>query len=122
MITAFINTRGFLEIRADADSRDDLKAIYADERNGGYPKAEGEICEALHDQWELVPPEALAALTSAPIFVASEYVLHYCGTDAATPTIDDGATAYWFPNYQIIDPWQHLAEHGAVEFDRAVEG
>lgn len=81
-----------------------------------YYKREALIAQALHEQYEFILPEDIGALTSAPILCNSE----------ATNLSDDGrrefredARIYWYPNYQVADPWEDLLTTGTVTFTKA---
>ena len=78
MINARIDkARHVLILTADNEGRAALKDAY---ERGGYPYAEGEVAEALHEAYEFVPPENIpGAMTDAPILVDCDYLLYACG-------------------------------------------
>jgi hypothetical protein len=62
--------------------------------------------------WEIVPPEDIAALTSAPILSDS------------TQRNDQGkltkiGDCYWFPQYEVESEIETMLEKGFVDFDLA---
>jgi len=87
---------GSLKITANNHNRSELKDAY---EQGGYPAAENYVQETLgFGCWEFIEPADIGALTSSPIL----------GFDG---------DVWWFPNYQITDPWQELKNRGRVIFD-----
>lgn len=112
MITATKLPNGDLRITAANVARAELAYNL---RRGAYTTAEEDVVDALRGQgFDFVLPERVGALTCSPIF----------GEDASYN--DDGAyevrgDLYWFPDYQITDPWRELAYKGRVVFSRAKE-
>jgi hypothetical protein len=104
---------GDLEISADATERVDLADVI---RAGGYWHAEMHMADCLHESYDFVRPESIAAMTESPILCAADDI-DYPGDGQPTPRAD--AVVWWFPNYQIIDPWDALSETGRVVFTRA---
>ena len=64
--------------------------------------------------WEMVPPEDIGALTSAPI-LSEEVVRDDYGTLVSVGKV------YWFPNYQIECELETMLETGEVFFPAAQE-
>ena len=66
------------------------------------------LCALLEDHlyngWEMVPPEDLGALTSAPIL--SDEI----GRDAEGRVTEAGRV-YWYPDYQVRDEIEELRAH-----------
>lgn len=106
---------GDLLILADADDRELLAELYADERQG-YPGADQAVREALRERCglESVAPEWIGALTDAPIL--SDLVEF---PDRGEPYVPEGAKVWWFPDYMIRDPWEELCRFGRVTFKLA---
>lgn len=107
-----IKTGGALLITADNESRADLAEAF---RRGGYPRAESEALEGLHERYSWVQPETIGALTEAPILVANDDLIY---PDDAHPHPSADAAVYWFPDYCIRDPWRELADKGRVVFTK----
>src|SRR5690242_15093804 len=104
-----ITKNGNLAFVLDAD--DDREEIR--DRMRGYAWVDMlDACGLLGNGWGSVPPEAIGALTDAPI-VTDDYEL-----------TDDGRTVvhgrvWWFPNYCVEDPAETLADTGRVVFAAA---
>jgi len=100
-------TERALTFMADNEGRADLAAAY---RAGGYPRAESEVLSATGGNGlEMVAPEDIGALTSAPIFSddfgrADSGEVAHCGR------------VFWFPDYMVRDPWEELKNKGRVVF------
>ncbi len=62
--------------------------------------------------WELLRPEDIGALTSAPI-------LGYDVTRDDMGDVQEVAEVYWFPNYAIEDEVEKILVEGAAFFDKA---
>jgi hypothetical protein len=93
---------GDLVFTADNEARGELAYAY---RQGGYFRAEmdvldavcgGDICRAY--------PEDVGALTNSPLFEGGSF---------------EKPSYWWFPNYQITDPWNELKNKGRVVFSKA---
>lgn len=113
---AEITPNGNLRILADAADREALAEIYADPEKG-YPEAESLAREALRELgFEFVLPEWIGALTNAPI--VSDCVEF---TDHSEPYCPEDARVWWFPAYEITDPWETLRDTGEVIFTAAAE-
>ncbi len=106
---------GNLKIVAGNSDRSEL--AYACRQS--YAKAKQEIADALLDRFTFIAPEAIGALTEAPILTNdpdySEETMGVCNGPA--PHTD--ASVWWFPNYMITDPWAELAHTGKVIFTKA---
>ncbi|PAL23580.1 hypothetical protein [Sphingopyxis sp. GW247-27LB] len=107
-IAARITDAGLLFTASNA-GRADLASAAAD---GGYYRAESEVCENIGGNGlEPVPPEMLG-LTDMPAFS--------CGLtwDAEENRAWDGegCPIWGFPDYQIRDPWAELRRRGRVIF------
>jgi hypothetical protein len=91
--------------------RADIAAAF---RAGGYPHAEGEVCENVGgNTLEFIPPEYLG-LTDMPAFSEG---LAWEGDDGDARAWDgDGRPIWGFPDYMIRDPWRELAQRGRVLF------
>src|SRR4051812_18821518 len=102
-----ILANGNLEVALTAeDDRDEVR-----ERMSGYNWTdifEQEFCNG----WGPVPPEAIGALTDAPILTDDLSV-----EDDGTPVVL--GRVWWFPNYQVEDPAETLANEGRVVFTLA---
>ena len=97
MIRARVQTDGRLKITADNLSRVDLRNCY---ESGGYFDAEAVVkSDIWRWNFHFVKPEDVGALTDSPIIRAGNN------------------DVWWFPNYQITDPWQELKDRGRVFFD-----
>jgi hypothetical protein len=66
----------------------------------------------LSNGWEMIRPEEIGALTSAPI-LANDLERNEDGELVRCGRV------YWFPNYQIESPVQTLFEAGTVRFSGA---
>ena len=98
MIRAQIQKDGCLKITADNISRTDLRHTY--EIGHGYYGAENMVkSDIWHWNFHFVKPETVGALTDSPIIQAGN------------------KDVWWFPNYQIMDPWEELKNKGRVIFD-----
>ena len=108
MIRAKVQADGRLKITADNVSRTDLRNCYA---SGGYFKAEEMVQEDIW-RWnfQFTLPENIGALTDAPI-ICDDLSIDDAGTVISVGDV------WWFPNYQITDPWQDLKDRGRVFFD-----
>jgi hypothetical protein len=92
---------GDLVFIADNEARSELAYAY---REGGYPRAERDILEAVcGGDICRVYPEDIGALTDSPLFE---------GGPPKNPSF------WWFPNYQITDPWSELKNKGRVVFSK----
>lgn len=106
---------GSLKITADNETRSYL----ADQYRKGYCEAEGFVSEMLQDALTFIRPEAIGALTDAPILTddadySDEQMEHGIG-----PAPYPEAHVWWFEGYQIVGPWQQLANRGRVVFQAA---
>ena len=115
-----INTRtlpnGNLLLTADNETRSDLAHAY---RSGGYPRAESDVQDGLHEVFAFIAPEDIGALTEAPILTPYDECEFPDDGHGFTPL--PGAPVYWFPDHAVRDPWQELARKGRVEFQCASE-
>lgn len=102
-----LTARGDLRIIADEDEREDLRAAT------GYYDREQIVSEGLHEHYDFIAPETIAALTDAPILCHADDT---SVEDDGQRTIVAHARIYWFPNYAITDPWEELADRGEVIF------
>jgi hypothetical protein len=64
--------------------------------------------------WDMIKPEEIAALTSAPILSDSAI---YDDRGILTG-IDE---VWWYPNYAIFNEVEELLEHGYIDFDLGEE-
>ena len=94
-----------LVFTADAESREELAAADYDKQLSLV------LDDVTGNGLEIVAPEEIGALTSSEIFC------HDLQRDD-DGTVTDAGGVYWFPNYQITNPWQVLADTGRVEFSR----
>lgn len=62
-----------------------------------------------------VSPEAIGALTDSPI-ICAEIFQPVPDDEGESYNVDPEAVFYWFPNYQVCDPWEQLKNCGRVEF------
>lgn len=71
------------------------------------------LCALLEDHlqsgWEMVPPEDIGALTSAPI-LSDEIVRDDQGQ------VTEAGRVYWYPDYQVRDEIEELREHLVLIF------
>lgn len=105
---------GNLRILADAADREALAEIYADSEKG-YLDAEQLAREALRELgFEFVLPEWIGALTSAPIFADCVEFVEF--PDSGEFYVPEDARVWWFPAYEITDPWETLRDTGEVIF------
>jgi hypothetical protein len=102
---------GDLLLTASNSDRAELARII---RDADYGSEESFIAECYHERLYFIRPEAVGALTDAPILC----------DDMSWP--DDGdivprdtANVWWFPDYMIRDPWAELARFGRVRFTKA---
>ena len=102
MIRAKVQVDGRLKITADNEGRRELKE--------SWHWAESAVAEELGDQFQFVLPEWVGALTSSPIITNKLTI----GDNGTAEYVGD---TWWFPNYQITDPWQELKDRGRVFFD-----
>ena len=103
---------GALRITADNAGRADLADAT---RAGGYHRAESEVAESIvGNGLEFVAPEHIGALTDAPIIAEG-----FGFTDEGEPELSEGAKVWWFPDYQVRDPWALLRDTGRVDFTLA---
>lgn len=63
-----------------------------------------------NSDWDIIPPEAVGALTQAPIIARANW--------RDNGTVFTEGPAYWFPSYQVTDPVAELIEHGLVVFPK----
>lgn len=110
MIRATRNTADNLVITADNESRHDLAEAYF---AGGYARAEDYAVHDVCDNSDLmfIPPNAIGALTEAPII--GEAVVNDSGEYEVFGSI------WWYPDYQVVDPWEQLKNKGRVVFTKA---
>lgn len=103
MIRAEVQADGRLKITADNEGRKELAwcYVYPDK---GYQAAENEVAERLAENGFLFcDPSNFGALTDSPIIADGQP--------------DYAENIWWYPNYQITDPWQELKDRGRVFFD-----
>lgn len=87
----------------------------------GWNAAEDYVTEALHERFEFIGPEKVAALTAAPILARSDDVDMSDEADAAgalgrlLPTAE---AVWWYPDYAVLSPWEELLRDGKVIFTR----
>lgn len=111
-ITYETTPQGDLKFSADQESREELLDILADP-DRGYPRAQDYLVEqVVGNGLEYLRPEAVGALTSAPIF----------GEDVSwsdSGEVEAAGALFWFPNYAVSDELEVLARTGDVVFPRA---
>ena len=106
MIRAQIQKNGYLKITADNEGRRNLK-------EAALWLCDEAIAEELRDQFHFLRPEWIGALTDAPI-LTNELIGEDFSMDDPPEHVGD---TWWFPNYQITDPWEELKNTGRVIFD-----
>ncbi len=105
--------RGNLRIALTADGKDEVETFRIEKyQHGTWAALVCLLDDHLSCGWELIAPEELAALTSAPIL----------GTGIDRD--DQGKICrvehlYWFPDYAIRDEIEELLTAGEITFDRA---
>lgn len=109
-IRAAIQPNGALLITANNEARAELAQAF---RDGGYPKAESAVIDGLHERYSWVRPELIGALTDAPILTEYQSVNY---ADDGVMSVDPDAKVWWFPGYEMRDPWRELADKGRVVF------
>lgn len=112
MINVQVLPTGNLLLTADNDGRADLASAYHD---GGYARADMEVFSEIEPSWRAVSPESIGALTDSPI-ICAEIFQPVPDNDGDSYNVDPEAVFYWFPNYQVCDPWEQLKNRGRVEF------
>lgn len=113
---ATIMDDGNLKITADTEDREGISWHYA-EGGDGFNGADSDIVGELRDAgFERVEPEWIAALTDAPIF-SDEVEWPEDGDDM--PMVR--GRVWWYPSYQVLDPWEELGKDGEVIFKLAPE-
>lgn len=115
MINVRILSNGNLLFTADNFGRAALSDAY---HMGGYPRAESDVFSEIEPAWRAVAPEAIGALTDAPI-VCAEAFQPMPDDSGESYDVDPEAVFYWFPDYAIRDPWEELKNSGRVIFQRA---
>lgn len=66
----------------------------------------------LGNGWDEISPEKIQALTEAPI------IGHNIGwDDNGEVELYEDSKIYWYPNYQMWDPWEELLKEGEVFFN-----
>ena len=99
-----------LVFTADAETRQEIQDLYNEGRDFAY--IETEVFEyALCNGLSWIYPEDIGALTSSPILSEGSY-----NDDGS---YEDDAPVYWYPNYQVSDYCQVLADTGKVTFTEA---
>ena len=66
----------------------------------------------LGNGWDEIMPEKISALTDSPIIGKG-----VCWDEEGD--IEDVESVYWYPNYQIKNPWTELLINGEVFFTKA---
>ena len=110
MIRAQIQKDGYLKITADNEGRKELAHAFDASYKGGLYAPEVIVIDALHDQFHFILPEWVGALTDAPI-LADDLTIEDDGT------VSFVGDTWWFPDYQVTDPWEVLKNTGRVIFD-----
>lgn len=111
MLTLSINPNGTLELKANAELRDELRDC------GDYIERLLKIVDALeayscNGSFAFIPAENVGALTDSPIIAESvEY------DDDGTPQAV--GRLWWFPDYAVIDETQALMDYGITTFSGA---
>ena len=103
MIRAQIQKDGYLKITADNEGRRNLK-------EAALWLCDEAIAEELRDQFHFILPEWVGALTDSPI-LADDLTIEDNGD------ISFVGDTWWFPDYQVTDPWEVLKNTGRVIFD-----
>lgn len=89
---------------------------------GDYDDRSCHAVDELRDEYMFILPEWIGALTDAPILVTWDDI--YIPPDNSQPRLRVNASGgiWWYPDYQILCPWEQLLEHGEVIFTKAPEG
>ncbi len=107
---------GNLLITADNEFRRYIREGYEE---CGYIGAECNVMDYLRSSaggWiEMLKPEVLGALTSAPILTIDP-AMNDDGDFVPFPT---DAPVWWYPDYAVSDPWEELKNKGRVVFQVA---
>lgn len=82
----------------------------------GYYDRQEYVMDGLGQGWEMVRPEELGALTDSPIIARSEDLIRDTDTNELIGIADSATGIWWFPDYQVQDPWEALARDGEVVF------
>src|SRR5690606_28563066 len=99
---------GGLRFVASNEDRSDLARAYDE---GGYGKAEALVIDqVIGNGLSFVAPEHIGALTNAPIFAEG-----FSFDDNGKPHLVSDAKVWWFPNYQVEDPWARLRDTGRTD-------
>jgi hypothetical protein len=109
-LVEFRKINGNLVITLTPAGREEIATAEADGENIDSDFYMGQLFDhPFCNGWEVIQPEEIAALTSAPIF-SDEAERDEQGKLLAVRRV------YWFPNYQIESPIQTLKEKGVVIF------
>jgi hypothetical protein len=102
---------GNLHIRLTRNGRRNFRDIRGEQDRFGTHAA---LCALLEDHlcsgWEMVPPEDLGALTSAPIL--SDEI-----TRDDNGCVTEAGRVYWYPEYQVRDEIEELRSRFEVVFE-----
>ncbi|CAB4185707.1 hypothetical protein UFOVP1492_7 [uncultured Caudovirales phage] len=96
---------------ADLDAFDEVQALLEKPLDQALTDLL-DSCRMIGNDWYIVPPEDIGALTSSPIIGAG--AIHAEEGDQDRPM--DYALVWWFPDYQVVDPIEVLLKHGSVTF------
>ena len=87
-------------------SVEEIKTVIEDTTDPLVDLLDYQLCNG----WDWIRPEEIGALTDAPIL-------------GQVTRNDDGdfldGDVYWFPDYMVTDPVEHLLTHGYVIFQKA---
>jgi len=93
--------------------KEELENLFENEEQGhGVVTAYDVISDYIGNGWDEVLPEKIGALTEAPIIGKMVYW-------DDNGDFDGAEEIYWYPNYQIEDPFRVLLEAGEVFFQKA---
>lgn len=104
------NNKLIITLSSEKVFEEELRAIAAKEIDADSKLAE--VMEwQLGNGWELVPPEEVGSLTSAPIL--SEDVER-----DSQGNVTSVGKIYWYPQYERFDPVEQLLKEGSITFVR----
>ena len=100
-----------LHIILHDEGREALQDSYSNPHDLFYELMEEHMA---NDLYEILFPEEIGALTSAPI-------IGYDVLRDDSGDLIEVQEVYWFPDYQVIDPIEELLEKGEVFFEKGEE-
>lgn len=93
--------------------KEELENLFEKEELGhGVVTAYDVISDYIGNGWDEILPEKIGAITEAPI-IGRDVVWDDEGD------VENAEAIYWYPNYQIEDPFRVLLETGEVFFEKA---